>query len=562
LPLAELPTGTASIPYQVDIASQSASAECRIVVARLNSSGTIQQSFNGATYTGTAATTLSGTASLSGFVSGDLLAVIVENRRTSGGGSRTTTVNTTSASFVDVTAPNVGVAGSLSATASAGTATGVQPDPVSVGVAANLSATATAGDLTGERPPEPPPWQPDPKVFIGGQDVTSLTNGAVTIRRGRDSVYVEPSASYAAVTLVSVSEPVQLRIGRRLTVTLNNTADVGETLFSGRISDVEVQVTPGTFDVAGYRLTAVGPLAGANRRQALAAGRSVELDGKRAFAAIIGALGPTFEEQPLDLAWEDAEGAWEDYTGPVALGQFDEGVYSLAALNPADGGYSALQVAQEAAQSGGGVLYEDRFGRVAYADAARRATTLVAGDFADIPGGVLSVDGMNASSSLSELANRVIVQWDGGVVQADVPESAVEFGVFVRKVDTTLAFEADALVRAEELVQELSQPAFKADKFSLLMNNLTNLLLDRLIQVEPNDAVRFSGLPNALGFGELTAFVEGIEWQIDPYTVRLGLFASDERLSVGGVWFGRVTSTLEWGDVDADLEWQQVGRNL
>jgi hypothetical protein len=105
-------------------------------------------------------------------------------------------------------------------------------------------------------------------------------------------------------------------------------------------------------------------------------------------------------------------------------------------------------------------------------------------------------------------------------------------------------------------------PVFKADQFRLLLNNVDATLLDDLVVVEPNDGVDFVGLPPELGFTRLTAFVEGIEWRIDPFTVELGLFASDERLSVGGVWFGRVTDTLEWGDVDAGLEWQQVGRTL
>jgi len=56
--------------------------------------------------------------------------------------------------------------------------------------------------------------------------------------------------------------------------------------------------------------------------------------------------------------------------------------------------------------------------------------------------------------------------------------------------------------------------------------------------------------------------VEGVEWRIDPFVVELGLFASDERLSVGLVYWGRVTDTLEWGDVDAALEWRDVGRTL
>jgi hypothetical protein len=56
--------------------------------------------------------------------------------------------------------------------------------------------------------------------------------------------------------------------------------------------------------------------------------------------------------------------------------------------------------------------------------------------------------------------------------------------------------------------------------------------------------------------------VEGIEWRFDDQTAEVRLFASDERLSVGGVWWGRVTDTLEWGDVDAALEWQDVERTL
>jgi hypothetical protein len=130
------------------------------VVARTNSSGTVQQRFDGATYTGTAATTLSGTATLSGFVTGDLVAVIVENRRTSGGGARTTTINTTSDSFVQVTPPPLGVAESLSVTATTGDATGEQPPLIPQGVAENLSVSAAIGTVVGRKPsllPKPPP---------------------------------------------------------------------------------------------------------------------------------------------------------------------------------------------------------------------------------------------------------------------------------------------------------------------------------------------------------------------------------------------------------------------
>jgi hypothetical protein len=405
-------------------------------------------------------------------------------------------------------------------------------------------------------------YKPEPAVLINGQDFTGDTIGQITIRRGRDSVYVEPSASYAAVTLRSVGSSLPLQVGSRLTVTLNSFTGARETLFSGRVSDVDVQVTKASQDIAGYRVTAVGPLAGANRRQVLAGGRAAELDGERALAAIFGALAATFEEQPLTLSWDDVDGTWDDFTGAIAVNEFDAGVYELTALDPADGGYSALSIAQEAAQSGGGVLYENRFGQVAYADSARRGLTFAAGDFYPVSGDILDLDGMNASSSLSELANRVLVEWASGVVESEIPASIVEYGLFVRRLQTILASETAAQARADEAVQNLSVPVFKADQFRLLLNNADGPLLDRLVRVEPNDGVDFFGLPSALGFGRLVAFVEGVEWRIDPFRVELGLFASDERLSVGGVWWGRVDGTLEWGDVDAGLEWQQVGRTL
>jgi len=412
-----------------------------------------------------------------------------------------------------------------------------------------------------------PTWSTMPPVWVQAGisptvNFTGNTINRITIRRGRDSVYVEPSASYASVDLISVGQPLNLSVGSRLKVTLNDSTGTPQTLFSGRVSDVEVQVTKATQPVAGYRLTAVGPLAGANRRQVLAAGRAEELDGERALAAIFDALAPAWEIQPNDLTWDDSEGSWQDSTGTVAVDEFDSGVFSVSELPPADAGYSALSVAQEAASSGGGVLYENREGRVAYADANRRGLTLEAGDFVEVPADVLDLGGMRASSSLSEVATRVLVDWAGGTVESDVPEAFLSVGVFVRKLSTILANEIDAQTRANQEVQNLSQPVFKTDQFRLLLNNLEPALLDRLVVVEPNDGVDFVGLPEALGFTRLTAFVEGIEWSIDEFTVELGLFASDERLSVGGVWWGRVTDTLEWGDVDAGLEWQQVGRTL
>jgi hypothetical protein len=405
-------------------------------------------------------------------------------------------------------------------------------------------------------------WRPVPSVLLNGQEVASSAVGQVTVKRGRDSVYVEPSASYASVNFTS-EQGVPVTIGDRLTLRLADSVGTATTVFSGRVSDVDLQVVPvGSGTLAGYRVTAVGPLAGANRRQTLAAGRPVELDGARVLAALFGALSVTWEEFPLGVAFEDVDASWNSFTGPIAVDEIDPGVYDIAALGSADAGYAALGVVQDAAFSGDGVLYENRFGQIGYADAARRANTFASGTAIDVPVSALRADGLSASSSLSELANRAIVTYEGGVEQADIPESIVQFGLFVRRLDTQLTSQSEALNRAQRFVEEHSLPVFKADSFSLLLNSQTDSLRDELLTVEPNDLIVFDGMPAQFGFDRLTAFVEGIEWRFDDQTAEVRLFASDERLSVGGVWWGRVTDTLEWGDVDAGLEWQQVGRTL
>ena len=64
----------------------------------------------------------------------------------------------------------------------------------------------------------PPAWAPEPSIRINGVDFTGDTVGTITIRRGRDSVYVEPSSSYADITLRSFDTAPPIQVGDRLTV--------------------------------------------------------------------------------------------------------------------------------------------------------------------------------------------------------------------------------------------------------------------------------------------------------------------------------------------------------
>jgi hypothetical protein len=178
-----------------------------------------------------------------------------------------------------------------------------------------------------------------PKVEVDGRDVTSLVQGRLTVRRGRDSVYTEPSAGYASIDLRSqVAEP--FRVGQTVKVFLSDSADVDVQLFGGVLSDVDAQalrVQDGV--LVGYRLTAVGPLARLNRRTVLFGGRPSEDDGARVLAAILAGLASPWEEVDPSLAWEDAVGTFDSFDG-IDSSLIDDGVFTLSALGTADGGYN------------------------------------------------------------------------------------------------------------------------------------------------------------------------------------------------------------------------------
>lgn len=400
-----------------------------------------------------------------------------------------------------------------------------------------------------------------PKVLVAGVDVTGLVAAPVTVRQGRDSVYTEPSAGYASVELRS--QTVQpFRVGQTVKVFLSDSSDVDVQLFGGVLSDVDVQAVRVQDGVlVGYRLTAVGPLARLNRRTVLFDGRPSETDGARVLAAVSEGLSSAWEEQNDVLTWDDVDGSWAQFDD-IDESQIDAGVFTLAALGTAESGYNPLRVAQEAAFSGLGMLYETRTGAVGYADAARRPDNADAG-YSPVPAGSLSADGVRVSSSLADIVNRASVEFDGGVVEFTDDESLQEFGLYATQFQTQLVNQSNAEQWGQRYVENHSLPVFRADQFRLTLQGLGTALTDSLLVVEPNDALVFTGLPSALGLGvDFEGFVEGVEWSVDPFRTDVGLFVSDAQLSLGSIWWGRVDGTLSWSAVGSATAWQDVERTL
>lgn len=399
-------------------------------------------------------------------------------------------------------------------------------------------------------------WRPAPTVTIGGVDYTGQTIGQVTVTRGRRTVYERPNAGFASIELRDVGDLPPLRVGRDVVVTIEDSAGTPRTVFTGLLSDWSSQtVSTGNQPIVVYSLQAVGPLALLNRRTVLAGGSPAETDGDRVLAAVSGA-DLTWEEVPFETTWADAEGTWETF-GPVDTTLIDPGVFDLAALDPSDGGYNALQVAQDAGFSGEGILFEAPDGRIGYANADRRAANEQAG-FLPIPAALLDVEGLTLTQALADITNRVAVEYAAGAVTSEDLFSITEFGLYETEFRTLLVNETNAQARADEFIARHAVPPLVLEELPLNLLALPDGLRDSVIDLNTNDALEVTGIPNRIGLTTFQGFVEGLTLTVDPFSARLIFTVSEKGLSVGSQRWGQVSDAIAWQDVDSALTWQDA----
>ena len=399
-------------------------------------------------------------------------------------------------------------------------------------------------------------WQPNPTVTINGVDYTGQTINRVSINRGRRTVYERPNAGYASIELRDVGDLPSLRVGREVQIAIEDSSGTPVTVFTGLLSDWSSQtVATGVEPVVVYRVQAVGPLALLNRRQVLAGGSPAENDGERVLAAVAG-VDISWEEVDPTLTWQDAEGTWLTF-GPVDTSLIEDGIFDLTALDPSDGGYNALQVAQDAGFSGEGILFESPDGRIGYANADRRFLNELAG-YLSIPAEVLDVQGLTLTQQLADITNRVTVEYDGGAVQSEDPDSIVEFGLYERDIQTILVNLSNAQVRADEFINRHSNPALVLNELPLNLLTLGTALRDAILDVGINDAIAVTDIPERVGLATFSGFVEGILIDADSFSANITLTVSDRLLSSGAQRWGQVPDTIRWQDVDSNLQWRDA----
>jgi hypothetical protein len=402
----------------------------------------------------------------------------------------------------------------------------------------------------------------DVTVTVNGADYTGTTLGSVRIVRGREAIDIETRAGYCLAEIIDTTGAgYPFDVTDTVVVTLEDTTGP-VAVFTGTLTDISTRlyaVRTGTRAI--WQLLASGPLAIANRRQVLAGGTSVELDGDLAVLILRAGLRQT---------WEDFQGTTWAAVGPTVTWEtvdpgFDEslietpGEYEIRALDPQPEGYNALSLIAQVAASVGGSLFETGDGNVGYLSAYGRSERAQAG-YTELPTEAVDAASLTAAKSAQDLINRLEVRYDGGVVELEDTTSISRYGVRASVLDTLLDNLTDAEERGDDLLFDRATPRYKAPQVRFALHTLPTGQVDTLIGVGPDTPVRLAGLPATLGNLFQRAFVEGIQYDLGPDRRFLTLFLSDHQLSLRSERWQDVDPTLAWQDVSATLEWAEARR--
>jgi len=408
------------------------------------------------------------------------------------------------------------------------------------------------------------PYTIDPKIVINDVEYKDKTVNGVTLTNGRTTVDEQPRAGYATINLVTPNNTYpSIEIDQKVVVKVDDSSGTEVILWTGWVSDIEVSLAAfgSTGRLNNQRITAVGSLSKLNRRLVGADGYAKEFDGERIYDILKEGAGITWAEyQPATDTWADVSGLLQWQNVDLLIGEIDQpGDFELTAYN--GGASNAFTLAQQAAASGLGVLYECNCGKINYASYSSRTDDVAANGFKEIEKEAVLANGLSSVSRLSDLINEIDVVYKNGQIESDTaPDSVALYGLYAAKVTTSLEHDYDALQRADYYAETRGFPRFTLNQISLALHldQVSNAMRDSMLPMNVSTPISIEGLPTSIYHQTFSGFVEGFTWTINRNELFLTLNVSEYALSQLQMNWQQVPSVLTWADVSATLEWQEA----
>jgi len=410
-------------------------------------------------------------------------------------------------------------------------------------------------------------YEPDPTITVNGA-VFNADNviSSIRITSGRQDVLEQPQPGYANVQFwTDAANPLTVAISDAIEVKINKGTGGQETIFTGTVSDISINLDAygSVGSIARYSLTVTGSLALLNRRLAGIGNFAKEFDGTRVYKILYEAFVTEWDDLDSVTTWNDLPNivTWDSYDAaslPLVNGLATDidvpGQYELHQYT--DGENSALVLAQTAAQSGRGVLWEAADGSIHYDDYAARALnpaiTLTADD--------LLAEGLANNSQLGNLVNNVTISYKANATQsARDQQSAILYGELAGTKDTWLEGGTDALAQAQAYLVSRAYPKIYPETLTIPLHSPTvsDAKRDTLAAVYNGLRVETDALP--MVFGQVfDGFIEGWTLDLTRYEAFLTLSCSAYSETYSSQIRLQVPQTTTWDTYNVTTTWENA----
>lgn len=407
-------------------------------------------------------------------------------------------------------------------------------------------------------------WLPEWKIIIGTTIYDNVLS--VNMATGRDDIDLQCNAGYARMEIVNVDNTAfDIDVTDSLTLELKNSAGVYVPVFGGEVSDFGISVR--SPEEAGFitigNILAVGALA--KLTKALYADALPQaMDGDQIFNVLDELLINSWFEVAPALQWYDYDPTttWANAEN-VGLGEIDQpGLYTMVARG-ADP-VSSYNLCAQIAQSALGQIYEDKAGRVCYADADHRTTYLSTNGYENLSANYATPSSVKTILQIGKIRNSLVFNYGSNYNQqaTDLDATSIAtYGRYQRAVNSNLKNLADVedVMERELGLRALPRDQLQSITFRLDNSDLPGVERDKLIDAFFGEPVVINNLPINMFNGSFNGFVEGYAIRATPLFVDLTLTLSPTDFSlVAPQWATVSPPSLIWSGVNATLTFENA----
>jgi hypothetical protein len=382
---------------------------------------------------------------------------------------------------------------------------------------------------------------------------------------GRIDIDRQCQAGYARMDIInSTNSLFDIDVTDILSLELKDSSGTYVPVFGGTVSDFTTSVR--SPEESGYvtigTILAVGALAKLPKAiytDSVAHG----LDGEQIRIILENLLVNQWQEVAPSLTWAtyDPTTTWANAEN-VGVGEIDAGLYQMDNLSADDRNTQTL--VQQIADSALGTLYEDKQGRIGYADADHRSNYLQDNGSTELDGNYASPASVKSILQIGKIRNSEIVRYGndyGSTYSATDEASIITYGRYQRTFDSNIRYLADIEDIIGRDLALRSTPRTQLDQITFRLDNplMPNALRNDLINLFFGEPVVITNLPFNMFEGYFSGFVEGISMRATPTFVDMTIYVSPTDFSlIASTWATVLPTNTIWSGVNGTLQWSKA----